>query len=291
MELQQLRYVVEVDATGSFTRAAERCHVTQSALSHQLAALERALGQRLFVRSSRGVRATEAGEAFIPYARMAVAASEKALEELAAVEGRVIGTLRIGVIPTVTAVDLPGLLATYRDAHPHVRLELCTGNSADLVSALQRGELDVAFLGLREEDEPERVASRALSRERLVVALPAKHPMSTRASLSLAELSSEVFADFPAGTTGRAQGDAAFEGAGVKRDVAFEADTAALTLGLVSAGLAVALLPRGVITTSIPEVTAVPVVDGPVRVEYIAWDAQAPRTVARAFLMLLEAPQ
>lgn len=283
-----MRYVAEVAATGSFTRAAERCHVTQSALSHQLAALERELGQRLFVRSSRGARLTEAGEAFIPHARAALDAAERALEETAAVVDRVVGTLRLGVIPTVTAVDLPGTLASFRETYPHARLELRTGNSAELVASIQRGELDIAFLGLREGTVPERVASRALSRERLVLVLPAQHPLSVRTGVTLADLSSEVFADFPTGTTGRAQGDAAFENAGVKRDVAFEADTATLTLGLVSAGLAVALLPSGVVAATASEVKAVPVVDGPVRVEYVAWNAQAPRTVARAFLTILE---
>jgi DNA-binding transcriptional LysR family regulator len=72
VELQQLRYVVEVAETSSFTRAAERCFVTQSALSHQIAALERELGQRLFVRSSRSVRLSEAGEAFLGHARTAL---------------------------------------------------------------------------------------------------------------------------------------------------------------------------------------------------------------------------
>lgn len=287
MDLQQLRYVVEVAETSSFTRAAERCHVTQSALSHQIAALERAIGLRLFVRSSRSVRLTEAGDAFIPHAKTALASAASAVEDALGTAGRVIGTLRIGAIPTVTAVHLPSLLARFRAEHPDARVELQVGNSSDLVDAIRRGELDVGMLGLREETPPLGVSSRALSRERLVAALSRRHPLAERKRIALADLADATFADFPAGTSGRAQSDAAFTSAGMQRDVAFEADRAEMILGLVEAGLAVSLLPPGVVGSS-GRVAAVPIGDGPIRVEYAAWSAIAPRSVAHAFLRVLE---
>ncbi|MDT7683986.1 MAG: hypothetical protein QOG57_4296, partial [Pseudonocardiales bacterium] len=83
MELRQLRYVVSVAETGHFTRAAERCHVVQSALSHQIAKLERELGARLFDRIRRQVRLTAAGEAFVPAARQALDAAARARAEVA----------------------------------------------------------------------------------------------------------------------------------------------------------------------------------------------------------------
>ncbi len=78
MELQQLRYVLAVSETANFTRAAEQCHVVQSALSHQIAALERELGLTLFARTSRRVQLTPAGEAFLPAARQCVEVSPSA---------------------------------------------------------------------------------------------------------------------------------------------------------------------------------------------------------------------
>ncbi|MDQ0725609.1 LysR substrate-binding domain-containing protein [Microbacterium sp. W4I20] len=287
MELQQLRYVVEVAATSSFTRAAERCFVTQSALSHQIAALERELGQRLFVRSSRRVRLTEAGEAFVPHARAALLAAEQAKEDAAAVAGDVVGTLRLGVIPTVTAVGLPALLVAYRAAHPSARVELRVGNSDSLTAAVRDGDLDVVLLGLREGQAPSGVASRVLSSDRLVAVLPPGHDLAASASVDLRDLAGMTFADFPASTSGRAQSDAAFTAAGIERDVVFEADSAELMLGLVAAGLAIALLAPGVIVRSGVDVVAVEVRDGPKRVEYVAWDVAAPRSVARAFLAIL----
>lgn len=202
MELQQLRYVVEVADTSSFTRAAERCFVTQSALSHQIAALERELGRRLFVRSSRSVRLSEAGEAFVEHARVALRAAEQAREDAAAVDGVVVGTLRIGVIPTVTAIDLPAVLVAYRAAHPHARVELQVGNSDVLMARLRRAELDVALLGLREGVVPIGVESRVLSHDRLVAVFPREHELAGRGALALEELAGMTFADFPRGRRG-----------------------------------------------------------------------------------------
>ncbi|PRB18967.1 LysR substrate-binding domain-containing protein [Microbacterium sp. MYb62] len=288
MELQQLRYVVEVAETSSFTRAAERCFVTQSALSHQIAALERELGRRLFVRSSRSVRLSEAGAAFVEHARIALRAAEQAKEDAAAADGVVVGTLRIGVIPTVTAIDLPAALVAYRAAHPLARVELRVGNSDVLMGALRRGDLDVAVLGLREGVDPVGVASRVLSHDRLVAVVPRGHELAASGAIGLADLAGLTFADFPAATSGRAQSDAAFASAGLTRDVAFEADSASLILGLVEAGLAVTLLAPGTVARSGVDVETADVRDGPSRVEYIAWDVTAPRTAARAFLAVAE---
>lgn len=288
MDLSQLRYVVEVADTLSFTRAAERCFVTQSALSHQIAALERELGHRLFVRSSRSVRVSEAGEAFVGHARAALRSVQQAEEAAAAVTGIVTGTLRIGVIPTVTAVDLPAVLVAFRDAHPHVRVELQMGNSDVLADRLHRGELDVALLGLREGVEPIGVAWSVLAREQLVAVFPRGHALAGRGVVGLEDIAEMTFADFPAATSGRAQSDAAFEESGLRRDVAFEADSATLLLGLVEAGLAVTLLAPGTVARSGADVVTADVRDGPARAEYLAWDIAAPRTVARAFIAVLE---
>lgn len=287
MDLQQLRYVVEVASSSSFTRAAERCFVTQSALSHQIAALEREIGQRLFVRSSRSVRTTEAGEAFLAHAKTALAAADHAREAAAAAAGRVVGTLRLGVIPTVTAVSVPHAISRFRQAHPEARVQLTMGNSDALAAAVRRGALDVAMLGLREDVDPSGVASRELAREGLVAVVPSVHRLAGRAEVALEDLADEVFADFPAGTSGRAQSDAAFAASGISRDVSFEAESVELILGLVSAGLAITLLAPGVVTAASSDAVAVEIVGGPVRVEYVAWDARAPRAVATAFLRVI----
>lgn len=109
-----MRYVVAVADTGNFTRAAEQCLVVQSALSHQIARLERELGARLFDRTSRRVRNTPAGEAFLTAARQCLEAAERASVNVAAAVGEVRGRLAVGLIPTVAAVDIPGALRDFR---------------------------------------------------------------------------------------------------------------------------------------------------------------------------------
>nr|WP_318657865.1 LysR family transcriptional regulator [Streptomyces aureocirculatus] len=108
----QMRYVLAVAESASFTRAAERCHVAQSALSHQVAHLEKELGAWLFERTSRRVRLT------------------------------------VGSIPTVTAVDLPAVLRDHRLSYPQVRISLRAGSSERLVEQVRAGQLDAAFLGV-----------------------------------------------------------------------------------------------------------------------------------------------
>lgn len=289
VDLQQLRYVVEVADTSSFTKAAARCFVTQSALSHQIAALEREIGQRLFVRSSRSVRLTEAGAGLLVHARVAVRAAADARDAATAAAGEVTGTLRLGVIPTVTALDVPGTIARFRSAYPRTRVELVVGNSDVLAREVREGRLDAALLGLRDDAAPRGVTTTVLARDRLVAVLPHGHRLAGRRTLRLSQLADEVFADFPAGTSGRAQSDAAFARAEVTRDVAFEADAADLILGLVAVGLAVTLLAPGVVSAAVHPVSVVPLRDGPVRVEYLAWDDRSERAVTRAFRAVVAA--
>src|SRR6476620_4612459 len=139
VELQQMRYVVAVAETNSFTRAAKRCLVVQSALSHQIARLEKELGARLFDRTSRQVRLTAAGEVFLPEARQALDAAERARAEVAATAGEVRGRLAVGAIPTVAAVDLPAALKEFHLRHRQVRISLRSGASEDLIEGVRQG--------------------------------------------------------------------------------------------------------------------------------------------------------
>lgn len=288
MELQQLRYVLAVADTMSFTRAAQRCFVVQSSLSHQIKALESELGVRLFARTSRRVELTEAGAAFLPGARAALESADRAAQEAAAATGEVRGQVTIGTIPTLTAVDLPGVLRRFCGRHPHVGVTSRTGNSDDLAAAVRAGEIDVAFLGLPDTTEPRGGRIRRLARERLVAVVPRDHRLADRRRVHLRDLADEPFADFPARSPGRTQSDNAFAAADLTRRVAFEAMDAALILDLVGNGLAVALLPAGVVPEP-AELSTVPVVDGPQRTEYLMWNDFNPTPAATAFLAELTA--
>ncbi len=284
--MQQLRYVVAVAEERNFTRAAERCFVVQSALSHQIKALERELGVTLFARTNRRVEPTPAGEAFLPAARASIEAAERAVTDAAAAMGEIRGTLTIGVIPTVTAIDLPAALAAFHQTHPAVRIRLRGGGSDEFIAAINDGGMDVAVLGLPDTMRPRGVRTRVLARERLVAVVSADHALAGRRRLRLQDLADETFVDFPEGTPGRVPSDLAFRAAGLHREVAFEAMSTDLILGLVRHNLVITLLSPAVVPQD-DRLRAIPLSGGPTRVEYLAWSGFNPSPAAQAFLSSL----
>jgi len=286
MELQQMRYVVAVAETKNFTRAAERCLVVQSALSHQIARLERELGARLFDRTSRRVRLTPAGEAFLPAARQALEAAERARAEVAAAVGEIRGRLAVGAIPTVTAVDLPAALKRFHLRHRQVRISLRSGGSGDLVEQVRQGVLDVAFLGLTPGTPLKGVCGRELARGELVVLVHPDHPLAGEEHASLHRLADEPFVDFPEGSAGRNQSDAAFAAAGVHREVAFETTTPEFMARLIRQGLGVGMMPAG-FASEFPDLPALRLSDAPARTEHLVWSRFRPSPAAAAFLETL----
>ncbi|MEU4548036.1 LysR family transcriptional regulator [Nonomuraea dietziae] len=283
MELQQMRYVVAVAETSSFTRAAERCMVVQSALSHQIARLERELGARLFERTSRRVRLTPAGEAFLPAARQALEAAERARAEVAAAAGEIRGRLALGAIPTVAAVDLPRALKDFHARHPQVKVTLRVGASEELTERVRQGDMDVAFLGLPLGMSPKGVRSRELARGELVAVVPSGHRLAGEEGVDLRRLAQEVFVDFPEGTAGRAQSDEAFAAAGLSREVAFEVTAADFMARLIRQGLGIAMLPAAFVGEA-TDLRMLRVMDAPARMEHLIWSLHRPSPAAAAFL-------
>lgn len=284
-----MRYAVAVAETNSFTRAAERCLVVQSALSHQIARLERELGAKLFERTSRRVRLTPAGAAFLPAARQCLDAAERAAAEVAAAVGEIRGRLAVGVISSVAAVDIPGALRDFHQRYPHVRIGLRVGPSEELVAQVRRGGLDVAFLGLPTTARPDGVHAHELARDRLVAVVAPDHPLAAAPAVDLARLCSEVFVDLPAKTAGRTQSDQAFSAAGLSRDVAFEVTNVDFLARLVGQGLGIAMLPAAY-AAQLTGVTTVEVTDAPLRVEHVVWSRESRTPAATAFLTLLDIP-
>jgi DNA-binding transcriptional LysR family regulator len=283
MELQQLRYVLAVAEEQNFTRAAAKTHVVQSALSHQIKALERELGVQLFARTSRRVELTESGRAFVTGARATLDAADRTVAEAVAATGQMSGSLSVGAIPTVTRVDLTAVLGQFHRTYPQVSIGMSMGGSLDFIDRIRGGELDVAVLGLPERVTPTGVASSVLARERLVAVFGSGHRLAGRRRLRLSDLAEETFIDFPSGSPGRSQSDQAFAEAGVARTVSFEAMLVDMMLDLVAQDLGIALLPPAVV----PEdrgLATVTVTDGPRRVEYLAWSEFNPSRAASAFV-------
>lgn len=286
MNLKQIEYALAVAETGSFTRAAERCHVVQSALSHQVARLEEQLGTQLFERSSRWVRLTAAGEAFVPNARIALDAARRIADEVAAATGEVRGRLSIGEISSLTELDLVDLLAGFHREYPKVDIRWLMGKSELMIGDVRERRLDVAFIGVWPGESLDGVEHRLLAKEELVAVLPREHPLVIHRRLSLAQLEDQPLVDFQAGTGARRQTDEAFAAAGLRHRVQFEVGTTNLIEKFVQRGLALGLVAER-IAGGFERVKVLPVSDAPVRHLYAIW-SKTPTPAASAFIQLLE---
>ncbi|WP_170210458.1 LysR family transcriptional regulator [Saccharopolyspora antimicrobica] len=287
MELRQLAYVVAVAETGSFTRAAQRCFVVQSALSEQVARLESELGVRLFERTSRRVQITPAGEGFLGPAREALAAAERARSEAVARSSEIRGSLVIGSIAPLTAVNLPDLLAAYRERHPAVRVTLRSSLVRDQLQQVRERTCDIAFVDIGTGELPRGFSGRVLKNDDLVAIVPHGHRLAGSAVVTPAQLAEEDMVDMPLRSGIRGHNDAAFAAAGVTRTVAFEADTTAMLEQLVARGLGLGVV-FAAVAARMSTVDSIPTAGIASRTVQAVSLTSGISPAARAFLELLD---
>ena len=245
MELRQLEYFVAVAEEANFTRAAQRIHVAQPAVSAQIQRLERELGQPLLDRSRRTVRLTAAGEAALPYARAALAAVADihvAVEELTQL---VRGTVAIGTV-TSHSVDMPLLLADFHADHPEVEITLSTDSSDTLIEMVCTGRLDAAIVSVGPGERPEGLDVEVVTDEAIAAAVCQTDELASRKTIRLTDLADRQLIALPVGAGIRHQFDAACAKAGVSPRVAFEASTPLALADLAERGLGVAIVPASV---------------------------------------------
>ncbi|SNS49476.1 transcriptional regulator, LysR family [Streptosporangium subroseum] len=243
MELRQLEYFVTVAEECHFTRAAKRLRVAQSGLSASIRSLERELGTPLFLRSTRQVQLTPAGQALLVEARRALSATNAAKDAVAAVRGLLRGSLAIGSLQCLHAVHLPAVLARFLTAHPGLEIRLRQGGSGELIEQVRAGRLDLAFVS-RPPRYPDDVTVAPFASEPLVLACAPEHPLAAREQVKLVELQEERFVDFPPDWGTRDLVDDVLATAGVERRVALEVTDVHSLLDLVTFGLGVALVPQ-----------------------------------------------
>ena len=246
MELRHLRYFVAVAEELSFTRAAERLHIGQPPLSHQIQMLEAEVGAQLLERSKRWVRLTEAGKLFLDDARRVLALSEQAVRTARRAERGEVGELRVGF---TFSTPLTPLFATvinrYRRRYPGVTLSLYERNTLAQIDALADRELDLGLVRPPESTLPEGVVTTELRRDPLVMVLPEDHPLASRPTLSIKDLEGQPLVMYPktAGTGIHPQIFRLCRAAGFEPTIAMEAGEASTMAGLVAAGFGIAVLP------------------------------------------------
>ncbi len=145
LDVRRMRVLREVAACGSFSAAAESLAYTQSAVSQQIAALEREAGTTLVERGARGVRMTDAGRALVEHADVILARLDDAEAELEAISGLRSGRIRVVAFPSAGATLIPPAIARFRAAHPDIELSLRPGEPDEGLAMLRAGEADVSL--------------------------------------------------------------------------------------------------------------------------------------------------
>lgn len=243
MDIQQLRYVVAVADTGTFTAAAARCFVAQPSLSQSIGRLERELGVALFTRTGRGVRLTAAGEAFVGAARATLRAFDGIVAEVDAVAGLTAGHLDLVALPTLALDPTAPLVGAFRRRHPGVTVRLAhPEGTEDLLRAVRDGECE---LGITERPgRRDGLVVVPLARQELVLAFPPGSAVPD--PLRRADLADQPIITQPVGTSTRALLDDLLARRGVMPTIAVETDQRELIIPLVQRGAGVALVPRPV---------------------------------------------
>lgn len=246
IELRQLRYFVAVAEEGHVTRAATRLGIQQPPLSQQIKALEAALGAKLFERKPRGVELTEAGRILLERARIVLSEAEKAVAAVQRAAKGEVGRLAVGLTSSSSLNPFVlRVLRKFRETVPEVVLKLEESSTVELVDALRRGVIDIAFVRSAAGATPELKAHPLLDEE-MIVALPSRHGLARGAkSVALSALSREDFILYR-----RSQGPGLYDAivtacgnAGFSPRVVQEAPRMLSTLSLVAAGLGVSIVP------------------------------------------------
>lgn len=238
MELRHLEYFVAVAEERHFTRAADRCHIAQSALSTSVRALERDLGAKLFVRTTRRVELTGAGEALLPQARRTLDAAQQARDAVANTAGQVLGSVIIGHSRGL----IGSWLGDYHVLHPKVRLVLEQGAAPALIDGVRSGRLDIALASVPPTSDPPGVMVVRREELPLGIACAVGHPLAKHTSTTASELRDEEFVTVAPSHPAAPLVDAFLMAVGGRPGA--QAADAPSALELVTRGFGITLIPR-----------------------------------------------
>lgn len=286
LHLERLRSLHAIAAYGSVAAAARALHLTSSAVSQQMARLEREVGRPLLERHGRGVRLTEAGELLVEHARDILARVEAAEADLAARDQDVGGALRLGAFATAARGLVPPALQLLAEQHPALDPTLTELEPPEAIRLVAGGDLDLgvvqdwanAPLAL-----PEDLDRAPLLRDAADVALPADHPLAERDTLALEELLDEDWIGWLPGQICHDWLLLTMRGLGAEPRVVHTVGEHPTHLALVAAGLGVALVPRlgrGPVCEALRLVPVVPALERHVAVVWRRSAGRRPAVVA-----------
>jgi DNA-binding transcriptional LysR family regulator len=285
MEMRKLRHFVTVAEELHFGRAARRLSITQPPLSMSIRSLEAELGVELFERTRRNVALTYAGAAFLDEARAILERAERAVDLTRAVHRGQAGSLTVGFLAATAYTLLPLVLRDFAARSPRVALELKELTMSQQFEAFRRGDIDIGML--RPPIADAALSSEVIFEEPMVVALPARHPLAKLARIPAKRLVDQPFIMYP-----RLPGMVFNElilgyckKAGFVPRVAQQATQTHAVMGLVSAGLGVAIVPDSVRIMRMRGVVVRPLAEGaPIASTALAWQKSNDSPLIPAFV-------
>lgn len=226
--------------TQHFTRAAERCHLSQSAFSQKIGRIEQSAGVRLFERSTRHVALTPEGEVFAQELRRIAQDMRAAFASLQDLASLRVGRVAVAALPSVAAVWMPRVIARYRGQHPQIKVELFDTLAGGGLALLREGRVDMALTAggdLREFD------AQVLRLERFFLVCPRAHALAAKKSVTLAQLAGQEMIHLARSSSVRQQLEAQ-AGLSALRSSGLEVEHLATLAALVSEGLGVSVVPE-----------------------------------------------
>jgi DNA-binding transcriptional LysR family regulator len=287
MELRHLRYFITVAEELHFGRAAQRLNMTQQPLSRQIRDLEIEIQVTLFHRTKRTVRLTEAGKVFLERSYGVLAQLEQAIAVTQQIGRGEVGRLAIGFVDSAMYTLLPEIVRVFREQFPAVELRLYELTTAQQIQALHHKQIDIGIV--RSAISEAGLSVECFLPESLVLALPENHPLSAQTQVSLSTLADELFILFPAkmGPVFYDQIITICQQAGFQPKVAQEAVQMQTIVGLVAAGLGIAIVPASLQNFHRSGVIYRPLQEQiPKTGLYLAWRQHDTSPVLSAFLSL-----
>jgi DNA-binding transcriptional LysR family regulator len=291
LNLERLRVLRAVASYGSITAAADALHVTTSAVSQQLAKLERETGAQLVERSGRGIRLTEAAELLAGHAATILSLAERAQSDIDAHSGTVTGRLTVAALPTATRGLAAPALRQMTRTHPGLRISLTEADSGEALQFVARGDADLAIVHDWRNAPlavPEGLSRTLLLEDVADVAVPAVHALAERASAELAEFGRGPWICGTPGTSCHDWLSFTLRSEQAEPVIAHTANEYATQLALVAAGLGFAVMPRLGREPVPPGVRMIAVTPALCRRIYATWrDASARRPAIAATVTAL----
>ena len=241
MDIGQLEAFVQVSTHRSFSKAAEALFLTQPSVTARIQALEKEVEEDLFERTGRGVRLTDAGTTFLPYAEGVLRTLREGRDALEGLRNAEFGNLRLGTALTISAYVLPGVLKTFRKRYPGVEVSVHTGRSEQVLQMILADEVQVGLVRALHHADIDAIH---LYDEDVVLVVNPSHEFARDGTVAISEVARQPIIFYDKGSSYYSLTQSMFRQAGIVPHIAMELDSMEATKKMVEEGLGIALLPR-----------------------------------------------